>query len=113
MDAPTRIRSLSDAGALELHFGDGGAYRLPFHFLRGQCPCAGCVDEFTGVRTLDVSSIPLTIRPEKVSLVGNYALKIEWNDAHNTGLYTWDYLHKLCAADEVEVVQTPDASEAD
>lgn len=92
---PTNIRVLNDERAVEIHWPDGLVRRLPFKFLRGRCPCAGCVDEMTGIRTLDVESIPPTIKPESLSVSGNYALKILWDDRHDTGLYTWEYLREL------------------
>ena len=73
------------------HVGD-----YSFVQLRGECNCAGCVDENTGVRILDRSKIPSDISIRDMQLVGNYALRIHWSDGHNTGLYTWDHLHKIC-----------------
>jgi DUF971 family protein len=86
---------LSDDQSVEIHWPDGTVHHLPFRFLRGQCPCAACVDEMTGIRTLDVDAIPESIRPGSVSFTGNYALKIVWSDGHDTGLYTWEYLQEL------------------
>jgi len=37
---------------------------------------------------------------ERLELVGNYALQFFWNDGHNTGIYTWEYLHRLCPVEE-------------
>ncbi len=68
---------------------------FPYKFLRGHCPCAECVDENTGIRTLDVATISDQIRPMHLSFSGNYALKIHWNDGHQTGLYTWDHFERL------------------
>jgi len=97
--SPKHIRAFKDEGELEIHWQDGTIHRMSFRFLRGSCPCAGCVNEFTGVRTLDVNSVPETIRPDDVNLSGNYALKFSWNDGHDTGLYTWDYLWELGQSD--------------
>jgi DUF971 family protein len=45
--------------------------------------------------------IPLrSYAAERVELVGNYALQFFWDDGHHTGLYTWDYLYRLCPAEE-------------
>lgn len=93
--APKAIRALQDQGRLEIEWPDGRTQRLPYRLLRGECPCAACVDEFTGRRILDVNTIPDTIRPTHLSFTGNYALKIEWSDGHTTGLYTWDHLSRL------------------
>lgn len=95
-EAPTKIRALQSQGVLELGWSDGNAFQLPYKFLRGQCPCAGCVNEMTGERMIDVDAIPDSIQPLKLEYCGNYALKIDWNDGHNTGLFTWERLHALC-----------------
>lgn len=107
MDAPQNIRALQDQHALELRWTDGTTCRLPYKFLRSQCPCASCVDEITGARILDPETIPEDIHPEQLALSGNYALKILWSDRHFTGLYTWDYLHELCGRLNVGRIVNP------
>ena len=97
---PTGIRSLSKEQALELTWDNGKVIPLSFLFLRGECPCAACVDEFTGQKILDVSTIPKDIHPTDFSMTGNYALKIVWSDNHDSGLFTWDFLALLCQAVE-------------
>jgi DUF971 family protein len=94
---PESIRALTEEGVLELVWA-GETYRLPFRTVRGACPCAGCVDEMTGVRILDVEQIPDDIRPVRFEPVGNYAVRITWSDGHATGLYTWDHLHEVATA---------------
>ncbi|MEC4682892.1 MAG: DUF971 domain-containing protein [Nitrospirota bacterium] len=64
--------------------------------LRVSCPCAGCVNEWTGERTVVESSIPRDIRPTSWHLVGQYALSIGFSDGHSTGLYSFEILRKLC-----------------
>ena len=92
---PTQIRALRDAGTLSLGWSDGTHFELPFKYVRGECPCAACIDEFTGVRILDLDTIPETIIPEQLAMSGNYALKISWSDGHSTGLYTWEHLYQI------------------
>ena len=58
--------------------------------------CARCVDEITGERIVDVEGIDQEIGIDGMELVGNYALKIRWSDGHDTGLYTWEHLRRLC-----------------
>jgi DUF971 family protein len=58
--------------------------------------CAACVDEFTGQRKVGHGSIPSTLERLSVAPVGNYALQFGWSDGHDTGIYTFDYLRKLC-----------------
>lgn len=63
--------------------------------LRTACPCAVCVNEFTGQRLIDPSRIPDNIRALSVNAVGRYALQIVWSDGHATGLYGFDLLRNL------------------
>lgn len=93
---PTQIRARTEAGVLELHWSDGEVCRLPFRTLRGSCPCAACVDEFTGRRLVGPEAVDPDVRPADAGFAGNYALKITWSDGHETGLYTWSYLRELC-----------------
>ena len=92
---PLSIKSRQQEGVLELLWSHG-TYRLPFRFLRGRCPCACCVNEVTGVRMVDVEDVPLAVAPTNIQFSGNYAIKISWNDRHDTGLFTWEYLELLC-----------------
>jgi DUF971 family protein len=92
---PLAVRAHQDAGFLEIRWAEDNVHHYPYKLLRGHCPCAECVDENTGIRRLDQESISNQIRPMHLSFSGNYALKIHWNDGHQTGLYTWDHLERL------------------
>ena len=95
-DIPTDIRAHRERGVLAVAWADRQA-ELPFPFLRGQCECAHCVNEWTGERMLDPAAIPAGITIEKMDLVGGYAVRIHWSDGHNAGLYTWERLRELSA----------------
>ena len=105
-DVPTAVRAHQDEGFLEIRWSDEVAHCFPYKFLRGHCPCAECVDENTGIRTLDVESLSDQIRPMHLSFSGNYALKIYWNDGHQTGLYTWDHLERLSKEPSVTLAKS-------
>ena len=92
---PTIFRAHRDRREFEIAFADGRTARIPFETLRWLCPCAMCVDEMTGVRTLKRETIPPDVAPVKLEPSGNYALRIAWSDGHGTGIYTWDRLYKL------------------
>jgi DUF971 family protein len=62
-DAPQNIRVLSQDRCVEMTWAPDRIVKLPFHFLRCQCPCAACVDENTGVRLLKPATIPEDIAP--------------------------------------------------
>lgn len=92
---PTNLRALTQERVLEITWPDGVVHRLPFKTLRCECPCAGCVNEFTGERMFNPINVPEDVAPTAMSLSGNYALKVAWSDGHNTGLYAWDKLRKI------------------
>ena len=78
---------------LEVAFDDGARYKLPFEFLRVFSPSAEVRGHGPGEETLQVGK-------RKVELVdiepaGSYALKFAFSDGHDSGLYTWEYLHEL------------------
>ncbi len=79
-----------------LGWNNNERYALPYSELRFYCPCAGCVDEHTGQRTVERSSIDPEIRPTGVNLVGRYAVAITWSDRHDTGMYHYERLWELC-----------------
>ena len=91
---PTDIRALSDERVLSVAWGERKA-EFPFVFLRGQCACAQCVNEWTGEQILDPATIRADILIESMELVGSYAVRIRWSDGHNSGLFTWERLREL------------------
>jgi DUF971 family protein len=107
---PTNIRAIRAERILEIDWPDGRRSRYPFRLLRQECPCAACVDEFTGIRTLDVDSVPEDILPQDVGMTGNYALRVRWTDGHDTGLFTWVKLHELRDHERVETSTIAPAS---
>lgn len=93
--APSRIEKFSPTEML-VAWNQGETYAVPFVEIRFFCPCAYCVDEHTGERTILRSSIDPEIRPASVQVVGRYAVQIAWTDRHSTGIYSFDRLHDIC-----------------
>lgn len=92
---PKLVKRVSPAQT-DITWNDGHFSSYPSWYLRENCMCAVCVEEFTGKRKVSHGSIPSTIERVSVSPVGNYALQFAWSDGHDTGIYTFDYLRKLC-----------------
>jgi len=84
-------------GFFGVDWSDGNSTVLPYRWLRGQCPCAQCVDEWTGVRRVGEADVPFNVEPKTVNSVGRYAIRIVWNDGHDAGLYSHQYLRELSA----------------
>ena len=98
MDArslPREVGPTEDGSRLRIVWQDGAVSELLPWLLRTKCPCAGCVDEMTGLRTLQPETVPPDIYPESIHYVGRYALQFIWSDGHTTGIYPWDLLRRL------------------
>jgi len=93
--APREIKQVSET-ELAITWGDDHLSSYPPRYLRQQCPCAMCVDEWTRERRLDAATIPHDIHILSISPVGNYAVRFDWSDGHNTGIYAFDRLRDLC-----------------
>ncbi len=91
--APSAVEQFP--GKLAIAWDDGVRTEIAFRDLRLGCPCAGCVEEWSGRRTLDPASVPDDVHPTSVEPVGNYALSIVWSDGHSTGIYAWATLRAL------------------
>lgn len=94
---PTRIEPRSPTEIL-LAWNTGEEFSLSYFELRFHCPCANCVDEHTGKRTLKREDVKPDVRPLEVVPVGRYAIRIAWSDQHATGMYPFDSLFALCAS---------------
>ena len=84
------------SGRLVIAWEDGHRSRYTFRTLRERCPCALCVDEWTGEGRLDPAKVPDDIRPNEIGRVGAYALRFTWSDGHLTGIYTFKFLREIC-----------------
>ncbi|MGE0159693.1 MAG: DUF971 domain-containing protein [Gemmatimonadales bacterium] len=92
---PTHVGPTPDGERLQIVWGDGAVSELDPRALRLLCPCAGCVDELTGVRTLRPEAVDEGVYPLAIHYVGRYALQFMWSDGHSTGIYTFEYLRQL------------------
>jgi DUF971 family protein len=92
---PTEIKLHQSSRLLELTFADGSSYRLPYEFLRVYSPSADVRGHGPGQETLQVGKGQVTIT--EIEAVGHYAIRPKFSDGHDTGIYSWDYLHELGA----------------
>jgi DUF971 family protein len=93
MITPTEITLHQQSHALEIAFDDGARYRLPYEFLRVYSPSAEVRGHGPGQEVLQVGKKNIGVNG--VEPVGTYALKILFDDGHDNGLYTWEYLQEL------------------
>ncbi len=91
---PVKV-DISDPRRIVIHWDDGQETRHDPRVLRSQCPCAGCVDEDTGIRVITLGEVDPEVRATRADPVGRYALRFTWSDGHASGLYTYSTLLKL------------------
>ena len=92
---PREIMQESDS-ALRVTWADGRVCLYEAPHLRRVCPCAQCVNEFTGERMLRPESISDALTIRDVDIVGRYALNFRWSDGHDSGIYSFRYLRAIC-----------------
>lgn len=90
---PTEIRLRRTSRLLEVSFSDGSRFELPFEYLRVHSPSAEVKGHGPGQEVLVLGKENVGIRA--VEPVGQYAVKLVFDDGHDTGLYTWKYLAEL------------------
>ena len=104
---PAKVRvKKSEGTGVEIDWRDGHASSWTFRWLRDACPCATCHEEreqsgrAPGIPKpkpqglLQMYQEPA--RPLEASQVGKYALKFKWNDGHEAGIYSWEFLRRHC-----------------
>lgn len=90
---PTEIRLRRSSRLLQVSFDDGQRFELPFEYLRVHSPSAEVKGHGPGQEVLVVGKEAVGIRA--VEPVGQYAVRLVFDDGHATGLYTWAYLYEL------------------
>lgn len=100
--------AISKSNGIKIDWRDGHHSEYPLKWLRQECPCATCAGthgppttstrEAAGANPFQMYKPAL--RMNGVEPVGNYAIRIDWNDGHNSGIYSFDYLRSICPCDE-------------
>ena len=95
MNPPTPIQITLRSRSRHQHvaFDDGAAFELPFEYLRVHSPSAEVKGHGPGQETLVTGKSQVGIL--RIEPVGQYAVKLVFDDGHDTGLFTWKYLHEL------------------
>ena len=94
MIEPTQIIEESDR-EISINWSDDAETRYDAVELRRACPCASCVNEWTGEKMLKDESVSEDLSFSSIAVVGRYALNFNFSDGHNTGIYSFQYLRKL------------------
>ncbi len=90
---PTELRLARDRRSLRIAFDDGAAFDLPAEYLRVMSPSA----EVQGHSPSERKTVPGKQNVEIIGVepVGNYAVRLHFDDMHTTGIYSWAYLRRL------------------
>jgi len=90
---PTDIKLHQKSRMLEITFEDGKHFELPCEYLRCFSPSAEVRGHGPGQETLQVGKEKVNIKG--IEPVGNYAVVLQFDDGHNTGIYSWQMLYEL------------------
>jgi len=109
--ADVKVHVKTGAG-VDIVWADGHASHYDFTYLRDLCPCAMCDDERRKKQDAPIAApaappamaeLPMykpKLRAQAAKTVGNYALQIDFNDGHSTGIYGYEYLRTICPCAE-------------
>ena len=100
--------AISKSKGVKIDWKDGHRSEYSLAWLRDECPCASCTGAHGTEPQKSSYSQPanpfpmFTPSPKmlRVEPVGHYAIRIEWSDGHNTGIYSWDHLRRICPCAE-------------
>jgi DUF971 family protein len=96
--SPKQIK-IKDKTHLFIKWNDESESSIPLIYLRDECPCANCKGETVLLKTYrppkKTEETPGMYKIKDIITVGGYAIQITWQDGHNTGIYSWEYLLDL------------------
>ncbi len=90
---PVEIKLRKTSRLLAVRFDDGKSFDLPFEYLRVYSPSAEVTGHSAGQGVLQTGKENVQIA--KIDPIGHYAVRLVFDDGHDTGLYTWKYLYEL------------------
>lgn len=98
--------NVSTGTGMDIEWKDGHVSHYSFQYLRDACPCALCDDERVrenrepgDPRKAQPGALPMfkaAPKPVETAPVGKYAIRFRWNDGHEHGIYSWDFLREFC-----------------
>ena len=93
MPTPTRVLVTEAKDAIKLEYGFDGQHKLPAEYLRVFSPSAEVRGHGRGQEVLQFGKLNVLI--QSIEKAGNYAIQITFDDGHNSGIFSWDYLFEL------------------
>lgn len=98
---PANVTADRQLRILTIQWNDGRECAYTFAGLRAVCPCVLCQGGHANMgrpadKLLLAKSVNDELNLEAATPVGSYAVQFVWNDGHDSGIYTWDYLYDAC-----------------
>jgi DUF971 family protein len=98
---PTNVTADREQRMLIIAWSDGREGRYSFAGLRAVCPCVLCQGGHANMgrpadKLLLTESVNEALNLDAATPIGSYAIQFAWNDGHDSGIYTWDYLYEAC-----------------
>lgn len=90
---PVSIRLRRKSGVLELSYDDGSSFALPAELLRVYSPSAEVKGHGKGQEILQTGKRHVAL--SGIEAMGHYAVRLAFDDGHNSGIYSWEYLYQL------------------
>ena len=96
--------AISKSRGIDIDWKDAHHSSYPLDYLRDHCPCASCTGahgttprpKSTEEKPNPLQMFKARLKMNEVEAVGNYAIRILWNDGHGTGIYSFEHLRKIC-----------------
>jgi DUF971 family protein len=93
--------AISKSSGIKIDWKDGHTSEYTLEYLRDKCPCAQCTGAHGTPPRQPTANSPFQMYQAKLKIlgvepVGNYAIRINWSDGHNTGIYSWDRFREIC-----------------
>ena len=93
--------AISKSKGIKIDWKDGHSSEYGLEYLRDQCPCAACTGAHGTPKRQPAANTPFQMYQAKLKMVdvepvGNYAIRINWSDGHNTGIYSFEHFREIC-----------------
>ena len=101
--------AISKSKGIQIDWKDGHHSQYALGYLRDECPCATCTgahgtapqkSDYSAPQSTPFQMFKPAIKMLHVEAVGHYAIRIDWSDGHNTGIYSFEHLRKICPCQE-------------
>jgi DUF971 family protein len=101
--------AISKSKGIKIDWKDGHTSEYTLEYLRDKCPCAACTGAHGTPPRQPTASSPFQMYQARLKMlgvepVGNYAIRINWNDGHNTGIYSFEHFREICPCEECKKI---------